>query len=93
MSSRTQRKRRKLILIIVCCFLFGIGYYFLNEVSTWFEVPLGVTFHVIFGCTLMASSAIYIGYTIKRLYFTKTPKRSKHIYLKDNPKEVESDKK
>ncbi len=84
-SSRRQRKRRKLILIVVCCFLFAIGYYFLNEVSTWFEVPLGVTFHVIFGCTLMASSGIYIVYTIKRLYFTKRPKRTNHVYLKDNP--------
>jgi hypothetical protein len=87
MSSRKQRKRRKLILVVVCFFLFAIGYYFLNEVSTWFEVPLGVTFHVIFGCTLMASSGIYIVYTINRLYFTKRAKRTKHIYLKDNPDE------
>ncbi|SHG09927.1 hypothetical protein SAMN05443549_10241 [Flavobacterium fluvii] len=87
MSSRKQRKRRKLILVVVSCFLFGIGYYFLNEVSTWFEVPLGVTFHVIFGCTLMASSGIYIVYTIKRLYFTKRAKRTKHIYLENNPDE------
>ncbi len=79
-SSRRQRKRRKLILIVVCCFLFAIGYYFLNEVSTWFEVPLGVTFHVIFGCTLMASSGIYIVYTIKRLYFTKRPKRTNQMF-------------
>ena len=83
-SSRRQRKRRKLLLILVSCFLFGIGYYFLNEVSTWFEVPLGVTFHVIFGCTLMASSGIYIVYTIKQLYFTKRPKRTPPVYLKDN---------
>ena len=87
MSSRKQRKRRKLILLVVCFFLFGIGYYFLNEVSTWFEVPLGVTFHVIFGCTLMAGSGIYIVYTIKKLYFTKRTKRTKHIYLEDNPDE------
>lgn len=85
MSSRTQRKRKKLALVIVCVFIFGIGYYFLNEVSTWFEVPLGVTFHVIFGCTLMASSGIYIVYTIKKLFFTKRSKRTKHIYLGDNP--------
>jgi hypothetical protein len=87
MSSRKQRKRRKLILIVVCFFLFGLGYYFLNEVSTWFEVPLGVTFHVIFGCTLMASSGIYIIYTLNRLYFTKRAKRTKHFYLKDNSDE------
>ncbi len=84
MSTRKERKKKKLLLVIVCCFLFGIGYYILNEVSTWYEVPLGVTFHVILGCTLMASSGIYIVYTIKRLYFTKRAKRTKHIYLKDD---------
>ena len=83
MSSRRERRKKKLILIFVSCFVFGIGYYFLNEVSTWFEVPLGITFHVIFGCTLMAISGIYIGYTIKQLYFTKKRKRSKRIYLDD----------
>ncbi len=83
MSSRTERRRKKLLLILVSCFVFGIGYYFLNEVSTWFEVPLGVTFHVIFGCTLMAISGIYIGYTLKQLYFTKKRKRTKRIYLDD----------
>jgi len=83
MSSRTERRRKKLLLILVSCFVFGIGYYFLNEVSTWFEVPLGVTFHVIFGCSLMAISGIYIGYTLKQLYFTKKRKRTKRIYLDD----------
>ncbi|NDP26370.1 MAG: hypothetical protein GZ087_02925 [Flavobacterium sp.] len=87
MSSRRERRKKKLILIFVSCFVFAIGYYFLNEVSTWFEVPLGITFHVIFGCTLMAISGIYIGYTIKQLYFTKKRKRSKRIYLDDNSNE------
>ncbi|MBF2708523.1 hypothetical protein [Flavobacterium soyangense] len=84
MSSRRERKKKKLILIFISCIVFGIGYYFLNEVSTWFEVPLGVTFHVILGCSLMAISGIYIGYTIKQLYFTKRRKRTKRIYLDEN---------
>lgn len=83
MSSRRERRRKKLILIFISCIVFGIGYYFLNEVSTWFEVPLGITFHVIFGCTLMAISGIYIGYTLKQLFFTKKRKRTKRIYLDD----------
>jgi hypothetical protein len=86
MSSRKRRKKIKLVLVLVSCFLFGIGYYILNEVSTWFEVPLGVTFHVILGCSLMAISGIYIVYTIKKLYFTKRSKRTKHIYLEDSDK-------
>ena len=83
MSTRRERRKKKFILIFISIIVFGIGYYFLNEVSTWFEVPLGITFHVIFGCTLMAISGIYIGYTLKQLYFTEKPKRSKRIYLDD----------
>jgi len=87
MSSRREKKRIKLLLVFASCFIFGIGYYILNEVSTWFEVPLGVTFHVVLGCTLMAVSGIYIIYTLKKLYFTKKRKRSKRIYLDDNTNE------
>lgn len=90
MSSRKERKKKKLILVLVGCFLFGIGYYILNEVSTWYEVPLGVSFYVILGCTLMASSGIFIVYTIKRLYYTKKSTRTKHTYLDDNSKETTS---
>ena len=83
MSSRRERRKKKFILIFISCIVFGIGYLFLNVISGIFEVPLGITFHVIFGCTLMAISGIYIGYTIKQLYFTKKRKRSKRIYLDD----------
>lgn len=83
MSSRRERRKKKFILIFISCIVFGIGYIFLNVVSGIFEVPLGITFHVILGCTLMAISGIYIGYTIKQLYFTKKRKRSKRIYLDD----------
>ena len=87
MTSRRERRRKKILLILLSCFAFGIGYYFLNEISTWFEVPLGVTFHVIFGCTLMAISGIYIGYTLKQLFFTKRRKRTKRVYLEDTTDE------
>jgi hypothetical protein len=87
MSSRRERKKKKLLLILVSCFVFGIGYYLLNEVSTWFEVPLGVTFYVILGCSLMAISGIYIGYTINQLFFKKRRKRTKRIYLDKNKEE------
>jgi membrane protease YdiL (CAAX protease family) len=91
MSNRKERKKKKLLLIIVSCFVFGIGYYILNEVSTWYEVPLGITFHVILGCTLMASSGIYVIYTIKKVFFTKRSKRTKHIYLEDKLKDPKSE--
>ena len=87
MSSRRERRRKKLILIFVSCIVFGIGYIFLNIVSGIYEVPLGITFHVIFGCTLMAISGIYIGYTLKQLFFTKRRKRTKRVYLEDTTDE------
>ena len=62
----------------------------LNEISTWHEVPLGITFHVILGCTLMAVSGIFVIYTIKNVFFTKRSKRTKHIYLEENIKEPKS---
>ena len=90
MSTRRERKRKKLLLILVSCFVFGLGYYLLNEISTWHEVPLGITFHVILGCTLMAVSGIFVIYTIKNVFFTKRSKRTKHIYLEENTKEPKS---
>jgi hypothetical protein len=87
MSSRRDRRKKKLTLVFISCIIFGIGYFFLNVVSKIYEVPLGLTFHVIFGCTLMAISGIYIGYTIKQLYFTKKRKRTKRVYLDENSDE------
>jgi hypothetical protein len=84
MSTRRERRKKKLILIFISCIVFGVGYYILNVVSKIYEVRLGITFHVILGCTLMAISGIYICYTIKQLFFTKKRKRSKRIYLEDN---------
>ena len=83
MSTRRERRKKKILLIFLSCFVFGIGYIFLNVVSGIYNVPLGITFHVIFGCTLMAISGIYIGYTLKQLFFTKKRKRTKRIYLDD----------
>jgi hypothetical protein len=95
MSSRTEgrktRRRKRKKFIIICFFLFAIGYYLLNEVSTWFEVPLGNIFYVIVGCTLMAISGVYIGYSVKLLYFSKKKKKTRHFYLEDSSKDSESE--
>lgn len=82
MISRTQKKRLRLVLVFICCFIFPIGYYILNDVSTWYQVPLGATFYIILGCSLMALSGIYIVYTINRMFFTKRHKRTKGVYFK-----------
>ena len=82
-TTRIERKKKKFILIFISCIIFGIGYYFLDVVSKIYKVRLGLTFHVLFGCTLMAVSGLYIGFTIKQMYFTKKRKRTKRIFLKD----------
>ena len=62
MSSKTERRKKRRKLIILSCFAFDIGFYLLDEVTTWFELTLGNIFYVIVGCTLMAVSAVYIIY-------------------------------
>lgn len=86
-SSRKERKKKKLFLVFVSFFVFGIGFYILDEISTWYNIPLGNSFYVILGCTLMAVSGIYIVYTIKQLYFSKKRTRTKRIYLDDTTDE------
>lgn len=86
-SSRKERKKKKLLLVFVSFIVFGIGFYILDEISTWYDVPLGNSFYVILGCTLMAISGIYIVYTINQLYFTKKRTRTKRIYLDDTTDE------
>jgi hypothetical protein len=81
---KKDKNKIKKLLIVLCLVVFAIGYYFLTVVSRQFKVPLGNTFHVIFGCSLMAISGIYIVYTVKQLYFRKKKTRSKRIFLKDD---------
>lgn len=43
--------------------------------------PLGATFNIIIGCTLMAVSGLVGVITIKKQYFPKKKKRTKHVFL------------
>lgn len=92
MSRREQRRKRKqikLVLIVVSFFVFGLGYYILNEVSARYNVAFGTTFHVIFGCSLMAIAFVYDIYAIKTLYFKKKKnKKTKAVFLDDNFKNL-----
>jgi prolipoprotein diacylglyceryltransferase len=88
-ASISNKRKKKKKYILICVFIFLIGYYLLYEVSTWFEVPLGNIFYVLVGCLLMASAGVYIGYAIKVLYFSKKKKKTKHFFLKNNKEESE----
>lgn len=87
MSSRNDKKKKNLVLILLSLFVFGIGYYVLEVISTGFDLYLGNTFYVILGCSLMAISAVFIIYTIKETYFKKKKKRVQQVFLKDDNKE------
>ena len=90
MSIRKEKKIKSVLLILLSLVVFGLGYYILEEVSTWFDIPLGNTFYVILGCSLMASSGVFIFYTIKETFFKKKKKRIKQVFLKDDSKENKS---
>jgi hypothetical protein len=91
MSSRKVRKKNRLWFVFANIILFGIGFYILDEISTWYEIPLGSDFYVILGCTVMASSGVYIIYSIKKIYFTKGKKKSNPTFLKKD--EIKNHKK
>lgn len=85
-SSRREKKKKSLLLVLVSLVVFAFGYYILDVVSRIYEIPLGNTFYVILGCSLMAMSGVFIIYTIKETFFIKKKKRIKQVFLKDIPK-------
>lgn len=84
----------KVVLIILCIPLFLLGDFLLNDFSTRYQVFLGLTFHVILGCTLMAGSVVYILFTIKIFFFQKEKKGNvqNHLFLKTIRKSLKQNK-
>lgn len=64
-----------------CVIAIFLGYYILNYVAALEKPPIGATFNIVLGCTLIAVSAIILLYTIKRQYFRKSRKRTRHVFL------------
>jgi len=66
----------------------AIGFYILEEVATWEELPLGQVFYIVLGCVLIAVSGIFMIAAIKVRFFPKKRKRrrSKPIFLEDERK-------
>ena len=81
--SRKARKNRNYATILVCIVAFLIGYYLLNYVAAMEKPPLGATFNIVLGCTIMAITSIIGVYTVKKQYFPKKRKRTKHVFLDD----------
>jgi hypothetical protein len=79
--ARKARKNRNYIIILVCIVSFLIGYYLLNYVAPMEKPPMGATFNIVLGCSIMAITTLVFVYTVKKQYFPKKRKRTKHVFL------------
>lgn len=72
-----------LVRFLVAVFGIALGYYLLAEVSTQINPVFGNTFHIVIGCSLMASGAIVLLLSIKKKFIRKKKSRkSKVVFLK-----------
>ena len=79
--SRRERKKRNISIILFCIVAFFLGYYILNYVASLERPPIGETFNIVLGCSIIAVSVIILVFTIKKQYFPKRKKHTKHIFL------------
>ena len=87
---------RVLIGIFFCIVVFVFGYFILN-ISTMEDPPLGNTIYILIGSALIFSSALGVFLILKYLYDYKKKKerrerrRKKHklFYLKDKEKDLD----
>lgn len=82
-KTRRERKNNNNGILAFCIIAFFIGYYILNYVSALEKPPVGATFNIVLGCTIMAVSLLIFIYTVKKQYFPKKKKRTKHVFLDD----------
>lgn len=62
------------------------GFFLLEDLAKREKMPLGQTFYILTGCTLIAVSAIILLVLIKKRFFPKKRKRrksSRPVFLKD----------
>ena len=86
MNRKLDKINQTLKITIICVVVFAVGYYVLNHISNRERPPLGNTFHIITGCVLMAVSALVLVITLKKYFFPKKRKKSKHVFLEDESK-------
>ncbi|MBL0013501.1 MAG: hypothetical protein IPP30_06980 [Flavobacterium sp.] len=81
--ARKARKNRNNVIIVVSIVSFLIGYYLLNYVASMEKPPMGATFNIVLGCSIMAITTMVFVFTVKKQYFPKKRKRTKHVFLDD----------
>jgi hypothetical protein len=72
----------------------AIGYFVLEEMASWEEMPLGQVFYIVLGCVLIAISGIALFVGTKLRFFPKKrkSKRSKPVFLEDQEKRRRSER-
>ncbi len=82
-NARQEKKIRNNKIIFFSFISMGVGYYILNYVASLEKPPMGATFNILLGCTIIAVGGLILFFTIKKQYFPKKRKRSHHIFLDD----------
>lgn len=82
--SKREKKKRNNQIILFSIVAFFLGYYILNYVAALERPPIGATFNIILGCTIIAVSLLILIFTIKKQYFPKKRRRTKHIFLDES---------
>lgn len=90
---RREKRNRNNNIILACVVSLFIGHYILNYVAAIEEPPLGATFNIVLGCTIIAVAGLIMIITIKRQYFPKKKKKTRHIFLDENYREKMSSRK
>ena len=97
MSSRSRKstasKSKNIKLIAICIFVFIIGYYLLNHLSTIEKPPLGAIFNIILGCVLMAVSFLCVIILVRKTFFRKkSTTKSRNVFLKEQQRNSPANK-
>lgn len=92
--SRMKRGKetKKLLKIVgICLVALALGSYMLFHISRSLKPPLGNTFHILVGCSLIAISSLVMLVSLKHHFFPKKRKKrssSNVVFLEDELKKV-----
>lgn len=81
--ARREKRIRNNKIIFFSIVSIGVGYYILDYVAALEKPPLGATFNILLGCSIIAVAGLILFLTVKKQYFPKKRKRSHHIFLED----------
>lgn len=82
-----ERKNTMIKTVLFWTLVLALGYFLVEYVSEMDDPPLGMTFHIIVGCLLIAIALIVLFVKLKKYFFPKKKKnRTRPTFLKDELK-------